>query len=224
MQYELIMGNRVYSGWSLRAWLTLKRLDIEFAHRVVPLYTEAFEDFRRDLFPARQLPTLVVTDGASRHIVWDSLAILEFLSDRYPTAGLWPDDWRARAAARSLCAEIHSGFKALRANLPFNLRRRYTTFVPDTETAADIERVRALWKWTGATFPSDGPYLFGPRYTAADAFFTPFAARFHTYGIELDPPSQAYANALLQRPDAVAFRDAARNEPWVMAHNEFDLA
>lgn len=223
MQYKLILGNRVYSGWTLRAWLVLKHVCVDFQNEVVPLYTDAFERFRSDCYPARQLPALIAAEAGKRQVIWDSLSITEFLNERHPDAGLWPTDASMRAAARSLCAEMHSGFKALRSCMPVNLKRRYRTFEPDGETLADIQRVCDLWNWAWAEFKCEGPYLFGEHFTAADAFFSPVASRFRTYSIELDDRSRAYVDLLLRHPATVEFYDAARLEVWVMEHNEFNL-
>ncbi|MDA7949440.1 MAG: glutathione S-transferase [Hyphomicrobiaceae bacterium] len=223
MQYTLILGNRVYSGWTLRAWLMLKHVGAEFEARVVPLYTNEFDRFREEYFPARQLPTLVATEDGTQNVIWDSLSITEFLNDRHPEARLWPEDPLARAAARSLCAEMHSGFNALRSNMPVNLKRCYTTFKPDGKTRADIERVCAFWTWAWREFGGEGPYLFGDRFTAADAFFVPVASRFRTYSIDLDSRSRAYADLILRHPATMEFVDAAQSENWVLEHNEFDL-
>jgi len=222
MTYTLILGNRTYSSWSLRTWLLFEPFGIDAAVEVVPLYTEAFEHFRQKRFPARQVPALIVADGDVPTIVWDSLAIAETLHERHPEAGLWPTGPAARAAARSLCAEMHSGFKALRSTMPMNLKRTYRRFAPDADTRADIARIAELWEWAATHWGGNGPYLFGPRFSAADAFFAPVAARFRTYGIALDTSSRAYADRLLGHPAVTAFCADAQAEPWVMAHNEFE--
>ena len=221
MTYTLIMGNRVYSSWSLRTWLMFRAFDIAFEHQVVPLYTPEFERFREDHFPARQVPTLVMSDGAERTLLWDSLSITEFLHERHRAANIWPSDPSARATARSLCAEMHSGFKALRSTMPMNLKRRYRRFVPDADTRADIERIVGLWRWASSNW-SGGPYLFGRSFTAADAFFSPVASRFRTYAVALDEQSQSYADMLLSHPSTKEFYVDAQTETWVMEHNEFE--
>ena len=221
MTYTLILGNRTYSSWSLRVWLLFKAFDIPFEYQVVPLYTPEFERFRKDHFPAKQVPTLEVEDKATLTPVWDSLSITEFLHERHADAGIWPSDRSARAAARSLCAEMHSGFKALRSTMPMNLKRRYRHFVPDADARADIERVLELWKWAASNW-SDGRYLFGRQFTAADAFFAPVASRFRTYAIDLDDRSQGYVDTLLSHPATVEFNNDAQSETWIMEHNEFD--
>lgn len=220
--YKLILGNKVYSGWSLRAWLLFKHFEIEFEHQVVPLYTDEFEKFRKDCFPARQLPALLAMQDQGSTIVWDSLSIAEFLHDQHPEAGIWPIDPIQRAAARSLCAEMHSGFKSLRSKMPVNLKRMYKNFRPDPDTLADIERIVILWSWAQSNWGGEGPYLFGNKFTAVDAFFTPVASRFKTYSIDLDDRSRAYMNVLLCHPATEDFYEDAQYESWVMEHNEFD--
>lgn len=222
MDYKLILGNRIYSSWSLRAWLMFKSFGISFQHRVIPLYTSEFETFRAECFPAKQVPALLLDSDAGTDVVWDSLAIAELLHERHPQARLWPADPSARAAARSLCAEMHSGFKDLRATMPMNLKRTYSTFRPSPEAALDIERISNLWRWAAAKW-SDGPFLFGSEFTVADAFFVPVAARFRTYSIRMDPMSEAYTNALLSHPDTSEFIEDAMREPWIMEHNEFRI-
>jgi len=222
MEYKLILGNRIYSSWSLRAWLMFKSFGISFQHRVVPLYTSEFEAFQADCFPARQVPVLLLADGADTTIVWDSLAIAELLHERHPRAGFWPSDPDARATARSLCAEMHSGFRGLRSTMPMNLKRTYSTFQPSPEAVRDIERISNLWNWAADRW-GGGPYLFGSEFTLADAFFTPVAARFRTYSIKVDAMAETYTNTLLSHPDTAEFREDAIREPWIMEHNEFPI-
>lgn len=222
MNYKLILGNKVYSSWSLRAWLLFKPFDIDFEQQVVPLYTNDFQKFRQDWFPATQVPTLLVMHDQKPTIVWDSLSIAEFLHERHPEAGVWPLDPINRAAARSLCAEMHSGFMSLRSTMPMNLKRKYANFTPDPDASADIKRVMDLWSWAMKNWGSEEPYLFGQKFTAADAFFAPVAARFKTYSIDLDDTARAYMEALLRHPATVEFYEDAQSETWIMEHNEFD--
>lgn len=223
MHYRLILGNMNYSSWSLRSWLLFEAFGIPFEFQVVPLYTNEFEIFRSEYYPARQVPTLEATDSGRRIVVWDSLSIAEFLNEQHPEARLWPSDLANRAAARSLSAEMHSGFNALRSKLPMNLRRRYARFVPDEDAQADIERIVSLWRWAMSLSAHDGPYLFGNRFTAADAFFAPVAERFQTYSISLDGPSKKYVEAILEHPATASYREMAEAEVWVMEHNEIDI-
>ncbi len=222
MRYTLILGNQAYSSWSLRGWLLLRAFGIEFDYEVVPLRTGEFDRFVEKYHPARTVPTLVVGDGENAQPIWDSLAIAEYLHERHPHAGLWPERADARAAARCLAAEMHSSFPALRSGLPMNVRREYRDFTPDSAAEADIDRILALWDWARTHWGDGGPYLFGDRFCAADAFYAPVASRFRTYGVRLDAAAQRYVDALLEHPAVVEFVDAGKAESWVMPENEFD--
>jgi len=222
MHYKLVMGNQAYSSWSLRAWLLLRAFDIEFEHEVVPLYGSEWRDYQVNVAPANTVPTLLAGEGDDRVTVWDSLAIAEFLHERHPAAGIWPRAMPARAAARSLCAEMHSSYVALRSTLPMNVRREYRTVKPDAETLADIARIETLWAWAAAQWGGSGPYLFGERITAADAFFAPVASRVRTYHVPLQPESQAYCDTLLAHPATREFYRAGQRESWVLEQLEFD--
>lgn len=222
MQYILIMGNQAYSSWSLRGWLLLRAFDIDFEHEVVPLYVPGWDHFLEEHHPSNTVPTLLADDGEDLITVWDSLAIAEFLHERHPDVGIWPDEIRARAAARSLCAEMHSSYLALRSTMPMNVRREYKTVSADAATQADIDRIEDLWAWAASKWGGAGPYLFGERFSAADAFYAPVASRFRTYNVPLEPQSQAYVEALLEHPATREFYAAGERETWVLEHVEFD--
>ncbi len=223
MSYQLILGNKAYSSWSLRGYLLFEAFGIPYDQQIVPLYTDAFEDFKQRTFPAQQVPTLVVTNDDQIFTIWDSLSIAEYLSEQHPEIDIWPADSAARAAARSLCAEMHASFMSLRKTMPMNLRRLYSTFQPDEDTKSDIARVCALWAWAKNQWGQGGPYLFGTHFSAADAFYAPVAARFKTYDISVDTLSQQYVDNLLAHPAIEAFYEDGAKEPWVMAHNELDI-
>lgn len=222
MQYKLIMGNQAYSSWSLRGWMLLRAFGIEFEHQVVPLYLPEWSRFLADNYPANTVPALQVGDADEHCLLWDSLAIAEFVHERHPAAGLWPDDIAARAAARCLCAEMHSSYGALRSTMPVNVRREYSTVTADADTQADIDRIVGLWAWVWSKWGAQGPYLFGDRFGAVDAFFTPVASRFRTYHIPLNPDSQRYVDALLDHPATREFYAAGQRETWVLEQCEFD--
>jgi glutathione S-transferase len=223
MQYKLIMGNQAYSSWSLRGWMLLRAFDIDFEHEVVPLYAPGWSGFLERNYPANTVPALQVGDGGDRILLWDSLAIAEYLHERHPAAGLWPDDVGARAAARCLCAEMHSSYGALRSTMPMNLRREYSSITADADTRADIDRIEDLWAWARSNWGGAGPYLFGQRFSAVDAFFTPVASRFRTYRVPLTEDSQRYADALLAHPATREFYDAGQRETWVLEQCEINL-
>jgi glutathione S-transferase len=223
MAYTLIIGNKVYSSWSLRGWLLMKPFGIPFTEKFVRLHTPEFEAFRKETAPARTVPTLLADIDGKALTVWDSLSIAEFLHERHPDAGIWPRDAGARAAARSLCAEMHSSYRALRSTMPMNERKRYRTFKPTAEARADIERIQALWNWAKDGWGGSGPYLFGKEFTAAEAFFAPVASRFRTYDTKLDAVSQAYCDAVLAHPATLEFFDGAAAEPWILEHNEMHI-
>ncbi len=222
MQYKLIIGNQAYSSWSLRGWLLLQAFGLDFEYEVVPLYCPEWDEFQQNLYPAATVPTLEVSGADGRFMLWDSLAMAEFLNEQHPDPGYWPDDLQARAAARSLCAEMHSSFVALRSTMPMNVRRVYKTIVADKETQADIDRITGLWAWARERWGGAGPYLFGERFGAVDAFFAPVASRFRTYSVPLTRADQAYADALLEHPATREFCEAGEREPWVMDFNEFE--
>jgi glutathione S-transferase len=223
MHYELIFGNKAYSSWSLRGYLLFQPFGIAYDERIIPLHTSEFEAFQNELFPARQVPTLVVKHASNNLTNWDSLAIAEHLHEQHPEVGIWPANVAARAAARSLCAEMHAGFQTVRSTMPMNLKRQYATFQPTAEAVADIQRICSLWSWAQQHWGQNSSYLFGDRFTAADAFFAPVAARFKTYGITLEPHAAQYVNALLSHPDVVQFYRDGEKEDWVMEHNELGI-
>lgn len=222
MHYHLVIGNQAYSSWSLRGWLLLRAFGFEFDHEVVRLYVPEYQDFLDRYRPAATVPTLKVVDGQDAYVIWDSLAIAEFLHEQAPEAGIWPADIQARAAARTLCAEMHSSYLSLRNTMPMNVRREYTSIVADAPAQADIDRIASLWNWALDNWGGQGPYLFGDGFCAADAFYTPVASRFRTYRVPLDERLQRYTDALLEHPATREFYAAGISEPWIMDINEFD--
>jgi glutathione S-transferase len=208
--FTLVVGNKNYSSWSLRPWLAMRQAGIAFDEVVIPLYRADSKAALLRHSPAGKVPAL--KDGS--RTVWDSLAIMEYLAESFPAAGLWPNDAAARALARSISADMHAGFLALRTAMPMNLREH----LPGRErggAAADIERVTAIWRDCRARFGDGGPFLFG-AFSIADAMYAPVATRFRTYGVKLDPICQAYADAVLALPAFLEWQAAAREEPWVI--------
>lgn len=215
MSLVLYIGNKNYSSWSLRPWLVLRWSGLPFEERVLQLggqgYGKAQIPAVVAVSPSGKVPALEL-DGLT---VWDSLAIAETVAERAPAARLWPEDPSARALARAATAEMHSGFAAIRRDLSMNVRRRTTKTSLAEDTRADLERVERLWTQLRERYGAAGPFLLGER-CIADAFFTPVATRFRTYGIPLSASSQAYCDALLADADFRAWEQDAEREAWTM--------
>ncbi len=201
MSYRLFIGDCAYSSWSLRGWLLLHRFGIPFETTLVD-FTQDVPEQLAEVAPARTVPTLVTPEGA---IVWDSLAIAEELASRHPDAGIWPADPFARATARTLAAEMHAGFGALRAECPMATRVAYEGVVPSDAVRSDLTRLETIWAHARAKLRPEGPWLCGD-YSAADAFFAPVAARIATYGLPVGPEARAYVDAHLADPAFRRFR------------------
>ena len=211
MALTLYVGSKRLSSWSLRPYLALAHAGAEFTTEVILLDQADTKAKIRAVNPAARVP--VLHDGDL--VVHDSLAICEYVAELYPNAGLWPADRKARARARSLAAEMHSGFQALRQQMPMELVTRKPGQGRTPESLADIARVQDIWKTALAA--SGGPFLFG-AFTIADAFFTPVAGRFRTYGVELDRTCRDYADALLSYPPMAAWIAAAGLEAELLDH------
>jgi glutathione S-transferase len=210
MSAELVLyvGNKNHSSWSLRPYLALAATGAPFRDEVIPLYQPESKAAITRVSPTGKVPALVHGD---LH-VWDSLAICEYLAELFPEAHLWPEDRAARARARSVSAEMHSGFAALRRDMPMNLRADLPRRGRTPECLADVVRVLAIWRECRASAVG-GPFLFG-RFSIADAMFAPVTGRFVTYGVDLDDVCQAYVDAVQALPAMRAWRAAAAQEPW----------
>lgn len=193
MSYDLIIGDYAYSSWSLRGWLLFDRFGITRNTRLVDFNGGSVAEQIAEFAPARTVPTLRTPEGA---ILSESLAIAEELASRFPDAGLWPAPLLARATARSLAAEMHAGFAALRTACPMNLRVSYASFQPDADVRADLARLEVIWSHARNTCAPDGPWLCG-NYSAVDAMFAPIAARIAGYGLDVGSEAQAYVDAHL---------------------------
>ncbi len=213
----LVIGSKNYSSWSLRPWLVLAANALPFTEVLVPLATEETAARILQHSPSGRVPLLKVGDLS----IWDSLAIVEFLAERFPEKQIWPQDVRQRVQARSICAEMHSGFMPLRERMPMNIRRRYTNFAVGNDVLPNIERIAAIWRECRNRYgrPSGGDFLFG-RFGAADAFYAPVVTRFVTYGVRLDPVCEEYMAAVQQLPAMQTWRRDAEQEPAV-ARYEF---
>jgi glutathione S-transferase len=212
-EFTLVVGNKNYSSWSLRGFLAARAAGVPFDEVLVRLSEPGSKNELLKHSPAGKVPVLKHGD----RVVWDSLAIIEYLAEIRPEAGLWPVDPAARAHARAVAAEMHAGFQALRSRMPMNLRRSLPGKGRGRDVEADIERIGAIWRDCRARY--GGPFLFG-RFGAAEVMYTPVATRFRTYAVELDADCQAYADAVLARPDFLVWHEAALAEPWVIAEDE----
>jgi len=210
---QLIIGTKAWSTWSLRPWLVLRKSGAPFEELLVQLRWDGASEAIAAVSPSKRVP--VLRDGEL--VVWDSLAICEYVAERHPEAGLWPADPAARAVARAAAAEMHSSFGALRNAYPMDLTLR-TVKAPEPEVSADIARIVALWRDCRSRFGTGGPWLFG-RWSIADAFFAPVATRFRTYGADLaahgdDGVAAAYVKTALADPDFLAWEaDAIASTP-----------
>ena len=215
MKPTLVIANRNYSSWSMRPWVLLRELGIEFDEVQLKFESDAW---RREI--ARWSPTglvpVLMLDGEP---IWDSLAIVEVVAERFPGARVWPRDARARAHARTICAEMHAGFRALRAAMPMNIRGSHPGKGVTPESRRDIDRILAIWTGCRERHGSGGELLFG-SFTAADAYFAPVVMRFATYAVELPPVARAYADAVQALPAVREWCEAACAETEFYAEDE----
>ncbi|WP_170427067.1 glutathione S-transferase [Ruegeria arenilitoris] len=193
MTYDLFIGDRLFSSWSMRGWLMLEKFGLPYRSHMIGLYSGTMAEDMKPLAPARLVPALRLPDGT---VVGESLAMAETLAELHPEAGLWPDDPAARATARWLCAEMVAGFTALRGQCPMQLKHCWQGFEPSPETRADLDRIEALWAHArDVSGAASGP-LFG-QYSLADVFYTPVAARIIGYGLPVSDANRAYCIELL---------------------------
>jgi glutathione S-transferase len=214
---KLIVGNKNYSSWSLRPWIAMRAAGIPFDEEVIPLYLPGSREKILAYSPAGKVPVLI--DGGVH--VWDSLAIMEYLAEKFPDKGLWPRDRRARALARSISAEMHSGFAALRQHCTMNLWLPPKPRSQPPEVMADVSRIETIWREARAQFGKGGPFLFG-AFGAADAMYAPVVGRFHNYGLPVSDDTRAYMDAVRASPAWIEWKEASMKEPWVIQHNEVD--
>lgn len=212
---KLFVGNKNYSSWSLRAWLLLRQAGIPFEEETVSFNSRDFDERVRRHSPAGRVPVLV--DGEVS--VWDSLAISEYVAERFPEKNLWPEARAARAHARSICAEMHSGFADLRAQLPMNCEARFEGVLETRATRRDIERVLEMWRDCRERHAGGGPFLYG-HFTVADAFFAPVVRRFLGHSVELPEPAAAYARTIDGLPAMREWMAAATAERDFVAEDE----
>ena len=203
----LVIGNKNYSSWSLRPWLLLRQGGIPFSEVRIPLYRTDTQDELRAWSPSGLVPLL--QDGELK--VWDSLAIGEYLNERFPERQLWPADRATRAMARSISAEMHAGFGALRQAMSMNIRSRYPNQGRTPESLRDIARIQTIWNDCRSRYGAEGEFLFG-RFSIADAMYAPVVLRFQTYAVALDGAARDYAETMLTLPTMQEWIAAAMTE------------
>ena len=215
---KLIIGNRAYSSWSMRGWLAVKQSGEEYEELVVPMFDDEWEKRREgDEFAPSLGKVPILWDNDC--VVWDSLAIIEFLADRVGRERYWPEDPAARGMARSMAAEMHSSFANLRRELPMNVRKSYSPRELSDGVKDDINRILQLWAQARARFGGTGNYLFG-EWCAADIMYAPVVTRFITYGVPVPPFAALYVKAVLSHPHVAEWVDLAQDEPWVIEQYE----
>lgn len=216
---KLIIGNKNYSSWSLRGWLAAKQSGLSFEELTVPLMGEGWDEAKRamgEIQPSSgKVP--ILWDGDA--VIWDSLAIMEYLGDKVGRDRFWPKDEVARGMARAMVAEMHSSYFRLRSEMPMNIRRREPLQSVSDQTKADIVRILQLWAEARARYGSAGPFLFG-TFGAADIFYAPVVSRFLTYGIGVPGFAQSYMQAIWEHDWMREWIGAAEAEEWVIEQVE----
>ncbi len=222
MTLKLIIGNKAYSSWSLRGWLAAKQSGLHFDEMTVPLYDDSWDERKReeDLAPSSgKVP--ILWDGDA--VIWESLAIVEYLADKVGRERYWPKDDVARGMARSMATEMHCGFMALRRECPMNTRKTFENVSISEETRVDAIRILQLWAEARSRFGNEGPYLFG-TFSAADIMFAPVVSRFVTYGFTLPGFAAVYVEAMMAHPWMEAWYASAAEESWTIKRIEDAVA
>lgn len=213
----LIIGNKNYSSWSLRPWIFMRHFGLEFHEKRVSLFVETTVSELSPYFSDYKVP--VLQDGDLT--VWDSLAILEYLSERHLDGRGWPGEVTARAVARSVSAEMHSSFPNLRGELPMNCRKQFSGIALSAKAQREVDRVMQVWRKCRTEYGVDGDWLFG-EFSAADAMYAPVALRFAGYDIALDDVGSAYVQTVLKHPAIKEWIDAGKQETEVIAMDEIE--
>ena len=196
---KLIIGNKNYSSWSMRGWLAAKQSGLHFEELTVPIMGEGWAEAKRDMGEMAPSSGKVPILWDDETVVWDSLAILEYLADKVGRERFWPKDDTARGMARAMVAEMHSSFRSMRQELPMNVRKRIALDDVSDDTRQDIVRILTLWAEARARFGKSGPFLFG-TFGAADIFYAPVVSRFHSYDVRLTGAAKAYADTVWHHP------------------------
>ena len=223
MPLTLVIGNKNYSSWSMRPWVLLKQFGIAFEEIMLKFESRDWAERIARLAPTRKVPTLWDGEaGADTSIaVWETIAIIEYIADRFPQMAIWPGDQAARAVARAISAEMHAGFQALRSNMPMNIRSHHPGKGMQPGVAEDIARIEAIWLAARERFGTrdNAPFLFG-QFCAADAMFAPVVMRFATYQPPLSPTSTRYCDAMRAAPGIAAWIAGARLETEFVGFDE----
>ena len=215
---KLIIGNKAYSSWSLRGWLAVKQSGLPFEEITVPMFDEDWERRREgDEFAPSAGKAPILWDD--RTVIWDSLAIIEWLAEKTDRARYWPDEDDARGMARSMAAEMHSSYENLRRECPMNLRKQFAAKEMSENVRAEVVRILELWAQARARHGDGGPYLFG-TFGAVDIMFAPVITRFVSYSIPVPRFAAAYMEAMLSHPWMREWLEAAQEEPWVIERYE----
>ena len=217
MALTLVIGNKNYSSWSFRPWIAMKVAGLAFEEVVISLNASDFKPRVSKISGTGKVPVLV--DGDVQ--VWESLAILEYLAEKFPAARLWPSEPAARAHARAISSEMHAGFLPLRRACPMNMWRPVKPRELNAEATANARRIDAIWTDCRSRFGQGGPFLFG-AYGAADAMYAPVVARLHTYDVAVGAAARAYMGAVMALPAWAEWTSAALQEPWVLPEDEVD--
>lgn len=213
----LFVGNKNYSSWSLRPYMALKQSGIAFDEKLIRFGEPAFGNAIRKVSAAGQVPVL----QHGKLTIWDSLAILEYVAETWPSKNLWPKNRSARAMARSVCAEMHTGFGSLRNACPMNIRRPVKPIPMAEAVMKNLARIDSIWSVCRKNHGKGGDFLFG-KFSNADAMFAPIASRINTFDLKISKANRAYVNAVLETKAYCAWKTDALQEPWMVAEDEVD--
>ncbi len=208
---KLVIANKLYSSWSMRPWMVLRAFDIPFEEIAIPLRQENSKARLAEYSPSGKVPVLIDGDQA----IWESLAIIETLAERFPAKPIWPSEAKARAHARAASNEMHGGFMPLRAGCPMNLGAKFKTPELTEALKANVDRVEAIWAEARARFGGAGPYLYG-AFSAADAMYAPVVTRLDSYQLPVKANTRVYMDTILAHPACAAWKSAALVEPWTI--------
>ncbi len=212
---RLVIANKLYSSWSMRPWLVMRAFGIPFEELVIPLRRPETKEMISRISPSGKVPVLFDGDA----LVWESLAIIEYLAEKFPGIEIWPRDVFSRAQARSIAHEMHGGFLALRKELPMNLGKRFKTPALSDDAKTNVARIEQLWRETRAEFAGGNDFLLG-NFCAADAMFAPVVTRLDTYQVPVAADTRAYMDTVLAFPAFAAWKSAALAEPWTIEEYE----